>query len=126
MRRAGNVVLWTLAGLAGLLALLVVVIALFDWNMLRPWVAGKASDALQRPVAIEGDLDVEWHWRGGGLPWPHITARQLVAGHPEGFAGEGEHMAEVDYLALSINPVALFARRVEIPRLEIGDSRVLL
>ena len=126
MRRAARFVLWMLAGLAGLLALLVVVIALFNWNLLRPWVAEQASEALQRPVAIEGDLEVEWRWQGGGLPWPHITARELVAGHPDGFSGEGEDMARVDYLALSINPIPLFARHVEIPRLEIGDSRILL
>jgi len=126
MRRAARFVLWILAGLTGLMALAVVVIALFNWNVLRPWVAEKASDALQRPVAIEGDLDVEWRWQGGGLPWPHITARDLVAGHPEGFSGDGEHMAHVDYLAISINPVPLFAQHVEIPRLEIGDSRILL
>ena len=35
-------------------------------------------------------------------------------------------MARVDYLALSINPLPLFSRRVEIPRLEIGDSRIFL
>lgn len=126
MRRAARFVLWTVVGLAGLVALLIIIIAVFDWNLLRPWVAEKASDALQRPVAIEGDLDVDWRWQGGGLPWPHITARELVAGQPEGFTGQDEHMARVDYLALSVNPMPLFARHVEIPRLEIGDSRILL
>lgn len=126
MRRAARYVLWTIIGLAGLLAMLILVIALFNWNLLRPWVEEKASAALQRPVAIQGDLDVQWRWQGGGLPWPHITAHQLVAGHPEGFTGEGEQMAEIDYLGLSINPVPLFARHVEIPRLEIGSSRILL
>lgn len=126
MRRAARYILWTLGGLVGLVGLLILIIALFNWNLLRPWLEEKASSALQRPVAIQGDLDVQWRWQGGGLPWPHISAHQLVAGHPAGFSGEGEQMAEVDYLALSINPLPLFARHVEIPRLEIGDSRILL
>lgn len=126
MGRIARISLWTVAGLVGLAALLVVVVAIFDWNRLRPWVAGKASAALQRPVSIDGDLDVDWQWRDGILPWPRITARKLVAGNPEGYAGEHEQMASIDYLALSINPVPLFARHVEIPRLEIGDSRVVL
>lgn len=54
---------WAGAGLAALVLLLVVVIAVFDWNRLRPWVAAKASEALQRPVAIEGALDLDWRWR---------------------------------------------------------------
>lgn len=124
--KPARIILWTMAGVMGLLAALVLIIAVFDWNLLRPWVAGKASEALQRPVTIQGDLDVDWRWQGGGLPWPHITARELVAAHPEGYVGEGEQMAHVDYLALSVNPLPLLSRRVEIPRLEIGDSRIFL
>lgn len=126
MKRAARIFMWMSVGLVGLAVLLVVVIAVFDWNYLRPWLSQKASEALQRPVAIKGDLDVQWRWQGGGLPWPHITAHDLVANHPEGYVGEGQEMARVDYLALSINPMPLFSRRVEIPRLEIGDSRILL
>lgn len=125
MGRVARVSIWTLAGLAGLVALVVLVIAIFDWNRLRPWVSEKASEALQRPVSIEGDLDVDWQWQGG-LPWPRITVRQIVAGNPEGFAGTQGDMARIDRLALSINPLPLLSRHVEIPRLEIGDSRVVL
>lgn len=126
MGRIAKISLWVVAGLAGLVALLVLVVALFDWNALRPWVSEKASDALQRPVAIEGDLDVDWQWRSGWLPWPHVTARNIVAGQPEGFSGGDEAMARIEYLGLAINPIPLFARHVEIPRLEIGQTRIVL
>ncbi len=126
MGHMGRILLWTLAGLVGLAALLALAVALFDWNRLRPWVAGKASEALQRPVSIEGDLDVDWQWRDGVLPWPHITAGGLVARNPEGYSGGQDDMARIDYLALSVNPLPLFARHIEIPRLEIGDSRIVL
>lgn len=126
MRRATRIAVWTVAGLAGLVVLLAIFVALFNWNYLRPWVSEKASDALQRPVAIEGDLDVDWQWRSGGLPWPHITAREVVVGHPEGFAGGDDDMARIEYLAVDINPMPLLSRHVEIPRLEVGDSRIVL
>lgn len=126
MGRVAKLSLWALAGLFALIVLLVVIVAVFDWNHLRPWVAETASTALQRPVTLEGDLDVDWRWRSGALPWPHITARNIVVGHPEGFAGGDEAMARVDYLALAINPVPLFGRHVEIPRLEVGDSHIVL
>lgn len=126
MGRVARTSLWVVAGIGGLIVLLVVIVAVFDWNYLRPWVADKASEALQRPVALEGDLDVDWQWRSGGLPWPHITARNIVVGNPEGFKTDDAGMGHIDFLALSINPIPLFARHVEIPRLEIGDSRIVL
>ncbi|HLT98454.1 MAG TPA: AsmA family protein [Burkholderiaceae bacterium] len=126
MTRATRWLLWAAAGLIGVLLVLIVIIATFDWNRLRPWVEEKAGDALQRPVSIQGDLDVDWQWRSGWLPWPHISGHDIVVAHPEGFAGTGEHMARIDYLGLSVNPLPLLKRHVEIPRLEIGQSRVFL
>lgn len=127
MGRVAKISVWTVACLAGLMLLLIIIVAVFDWNRLRPWVAEKASEAVQRPVSIEGDLGVDWQWRSGALPWPHITVRNIVAGHPEGYASvQDGDMARIDYLALDINPIPLFSRHVEIPRLEIGDSRIAL
>lgn len=127
MGRFARIAAWTTAGLAGAVLLLVTVVAVFDWNRLRPWVADKASQALQRPVSIEGDLDLAWKWRSGIVPWPHITAEEVTVGHPDGYSGaKGEHMAQIAYLALDINPMPLLNRRVEIPRLEVGDSTLSL
>ena len=126
MERAARISIWIVTGLVALLALLVLIIALFNWNWLKPFVEDKASDALQRPVVIEGDLDVEWDWREGWLPWPRITAEQVTAGHPEGFEGTDENMARIEFLAVTINPMPLFTRHVEIERVEIGESRLVL
>src|SRR5207253_1566962 len=54
MGRAGR---W-LAGAAAVLALLVVIIAFFPWNVLRGPIAGFASRHLHREVTIAGDLKV--------------------------------------------------------------------
>lgn len=127
MPRFARIAAWTTAGLAAAVLVLVTVVAVFDWNRLRPWVEDKASQALQRPVAIEGDLDLAWKHRSGIVPWPHITAEDVTVGHPEGYTGaQGEHMARIAYLALDINPMPLLNRRIEIPRLEVGDSTLSL
>ena len=126
MGRAARISIWIVAVVLGLLALLLLIIALFNWNWLKPFVEEKASDALQRPVVIEGDLDVEWDWREGIIPWPRITAEQVVAGHPEGFKGAEDNMARIESLAVTLNPAPLFSRHVEIERVEIGDSRLML
>src|SRR5690606_30226648 len=78
MPRFARIAAWTTAGLAAAVLVLVTVVAVFDWNRLRPWVEDKASQALQRPVAIEGDLDLAWKHRSGIVPWPHITAEDVT------------------------------------------------
>lgn len=125
MERAARISLVTAAVSGGIAMLLIIIVAVFDWNHLRPWLAGKASAAAQRPVTIRGDLDVTWDW-GGGLPRPRIIVRDVVAGNPEGFAGARQEMARIEQLVFSVNPLPLLERRVEIPRLEIGDSIIVL
>jgi uncharacterized protein involved in outer membrane biogenesis len=47
----------------GLLALIVVWLSLFDWNMLRPALARRITAATGRPTSIDGDLKVHlWSW----------------------------------------------------------------
>lgn len=86
-------VLVALAALVGVLALLVVLVATFDWNRARPWVNDKVSQATGRRFAIEGDLSARWHWpqplETGWRRWvPGVTvqAQQLSLDNPEGFA----------------------------------------
>ena len=38
----------------------VVIIATFDWNRLKPTINQKVSADLNRPFAIRGDLGVAW------------------------------------------------------------------
>ncbi|HEX6832283.1 MAG TPA: AsmA family protein, partial [Rudaea sp.] len=74
------VVLGSIALLMVVLVLAVVVfVAAFDWNGMRPVVAQRVSSALGRQVTIDGNLDVGWrrdttgrvhHW----LPRLHVSA----------------------------------------------------
>src|SRR3954470_18263395 len=87
-----NVLLALLAILVAIPVIAVIFVATFDWNRARPWLNEKASDALDRPFAIRGDLTVEWqlparHMSGGDatwrdmIPWPHLVARDVHMGN---------------------------------------------
>ncbi|WP_156352958.1 AsmA family protein, partial [Pseudomonas sp. NBRC 111140] len=51
MTRPARILVWTLTSLFTLLAILVVVIATFDWNRVKPLLNEKVSEALHRPFA---------------------------------------------------------------------------
>ena len=60
MTRPARILVWTLASLLTVLAILVVVIATFDWNRAKPWVNERVSESTGRHFAIEGDLRLRW------------------------------------------------------------------
>jgi len=89
MTRPARILVWTLTSLFTLLAILVVVIATFDWNRVKPLLNEKVSEALHRPFAINGNLAVHWRtepeeggWRAW-VPWPHFIAEDLTLGNPD-------------------------------------------
>ncbi|NGM89006.1 AsmA family protein [Parapusillimonas sp. SGNA-6] len=131
MPRSLKIILWVCLGLVGVLALCFALLATFDWNYVRPWINQQASQAADRPVAIQGDLDVDWvraqnvqGWRGW-VPWPQITAKDVTVGNPAG-PTEGKSMAQVSSLTVLLNPLALLGKTVEVANLEIEKANVLL
>lgn len=133
MPRYVKIILWAGLGLLLALVLAFTVLATMDWNRLRPWINQQATELAGRPVAIQGDLTLDWvkpeagtdtGWRGW-VPWPRITAHDLVVGNPEGAATD-KSMARVSGLAVVINPLALPARKVQIANLEIENAQLFL
>ncbi|WP_026641021.1 AsmA family protein [Bordetella petrii] len=113
--------------LAGTLALatvaLVVVIALFDWNQLKPTVNERVSAAIGRPFAINGDLDVQWRrpaqeqgWRSW-VPWPHISMEDVTIANAEW--AEAPHLATLQRAEFSLSPLPLLARHVVIRQIQL-------
>ena len=41
-------------------AVTLVVLLNFNWNLARPWLNARTSEALGRPFAISGDLSLSW------------------------------------------------------------------
>ncbi len=101
------------AWLALSLAVLVFLVV-FDWNWARGPISRIASAQLQRTVSIDGNLDVH--------PWslkPRAEAAKIRIGQPA-WAGTGQ-MATVERLAVQIEVLPLFRRRVVLPLLRIDS-----
>jgi len=123
MTRTRKTLLWTVASLVVLLAVLVLVIAFFDWNRIKPPLNAKVSEELHRPFAINGNLAVIWQrepdqggWRAW-VPWPHVVAEDLSLGNPDW--SKQPQMVTLKRVELRISPLALLTQRVVIPRIDL-------
>jgi uncharacterized protein involved in outer membrane biogenesis len=125
MTRTRKVFTWTLASLVVLLFVLVLIIAFFDWNRIKPPLNAKVSEELHRPFAINGNLEVVWQrepeeggWRAW-VPWPHVVAQDLSLGNPDW--SKKPQMVTLKRVELRISPLALLAQRVVIPRIDLTE-----
>lgn len=130
MTRTRKILAWSVASLILLLAVLVLVIAFFDWNRIKPTLNAKVSEELHRPFAINGDLSVAWQrepdeggWRAW-VPWPHVVAQDLTLGNPEW--SKAPQMVSLKRVELRISPLALLAQRVSIPRIDLTEPDAAL
>ncbi|MHC8311357.1 AsmA family protein [Pseudomonas sp. GT1P32] len=125
MTHTPKIFAWTFASLVVLLAILVLIIAFFDWNRIKPAINTKVSEELHRPFAINGDLSVVWRreldeggWRAW-VPWPHVVAQDLSLGNPDW--SKQPQMVTLKRVELRISPLALLAQRVTIPRIDLTE-----
>ncbi|MBV4489673.1 AsmA family protein [Pseudomonas oryzicola] len=123
MTRPARILAWTFTSLLTLLAILVVVIATFDWNRVKPLLNEKVSEALQRPFAINGNLAVEWRteaeeggWRAW-VPWPHFIAEDLSLGNPAWL--DEQKMVGLERVTFRLAPLPLLFRQISIPRIDL-------
>ncbi|AZD06070.1 Exported protein [Pseudomonas chlororaphis] len=130
MTRTRKIFAWTVGSLFLLLAVLVLVIAFFDWNRIKPPLNAKVSEELHRPFAINGNLAVIWQreldeggWRAW-VPWPHVVAEDLTLGNPEW--SKAPQMVSLKRVELRISPLALLAQRVRIPRIDLTEPNAAL
>jgi uncharacterized protein involved in outer membrane biogenesis len=119
-----RILAWSLASLLLLGAGSLLLIASFDWNLLRPTLNAQVSAALDRPFAIKGELAVVWRrepemdgWRGL-LPWPHVQANDLSLGNPEW--AKGAQLVSFKRVEFRLAPLQLLLRRLVIPRIELS------
>jgi uncharacterized protein involved in outer membrane biogenesis len=111
----------------------IVFILTFDWNRARPWINAKVSEAIERPFAIRGNLQVEWErpaktmapsertWRDH-IPWPHLIANDTHVGNPAGLPAQDSGVAR--QFSFSLNPFALLSKTINIPLLRFDGPRV--
>jgi uncharacterized protein involved in outer membrane biogenesis len=130
MARPRKIIAWTLASLLILVAILVVVIATFDWNRVKPTLNAKVSEALHRPFAINGNLAVQWQrepeeggWRAW-VPWPRFVAEDITLGNPDW--SKTPQMAGLKRVEFRLSPLPLLAQRISIPRIDLTEPDAAL
>lgn len=130
MHRYLKIFIWSVCGLAAVLGLCALLLAQFNWNLVKPWLNARASQISGRPFSIQGALTVEWHhaaadstgWRGW-IPQPDIIANDVLVGNPAWMAS-GTDMARVRQVRWSLNPTALLDKKVAVSHLYL-DGPVL-
>jgi uncharacterized protein involved in outer membrane biogenesis len=133
LSRRAKISLAVLGILLAIPAVALVILLNYDWNRARPWLAARASEALQRPVELRGKLSLTWQkqplppqarsWRDH-IPWPHLVAQDVHVGNPAGLPPGDTAAAQA--LGFSLSPFALLGRKIAIPELRFEQPRLAL
>jgi len=125
MTRTRKIAIGIVGGIALLVAVLVVVIATFDWNRAKPMINERASAAMGRPFAINGDLSVKWEreqgeggWRSW-VPWPRVIANDISIGNPSW--AKAPNFATLKRGEFSLALLPLLGQRVVIRRIQLTE-----
>jgi len=128
MKRSYKILAWIAGILLVLAAALVLLVALFDWNRLKPAINDQVSTAIGRPFAIQGDLTAAWQrepsepgWRGW-IPWPTFTARDVRIGNPPWT--RQPQFAQLDALLIRVSPLPLLLHHVYVPSVQFVDPHI--
>jgi len=108
---------WTLIALGALLVSLVLILAFFDWNLMRHPLARMISARIGRPVAITGSLRVH--------PWsltPSAEVEGLTIGNP-GWAKQPT-LFSARSVTLSVSLGRLLRGQLVIPRIEVRQPSI--
>lgn len=84
---------WSLAGIAALLVLAIVALAVVPWNFLKDPITSQVEAATGRELEIRGDVSP------GLFPRPHLELQQLALANPDW--ASGPHMLTVDRLVVT-------------------------
>ncbi len=130
MSRSGKIISIIVGVFAVLVVVVVLVVAFFDWNRLKPTINQKVSTELNRPFAIRGDLGVAWErnreepgWRSW-VPWPHIHAEDILLGNPPEIPEVG--MVHLQRAEATLAPLSLLAKQLYIPWIKLQQPDALL
>ncbi len=115
----GRVLLWTGIAVGGLLVILLVVLALFDWNSLKHPIERAASAKSGRSVTLGGSLEVHiWSLT------PTVTVHGLTLGNPPWEASRP--MATIERLEIRLELLPLLKGEVVLPRVALLHPDIYL
>jgi uncharacterized protein involved in outer membrane biogenesis len=106
---------WVLLGIVGIVA---VTVALFEWNWLRGPISTYLSAKVGRPVRIDGNLHVDLSWK------PLLTAESVTVQNAE-WSTE-PLMVRAQRVAVRVEPFSLLWGPTSLPEVSLAQPRVLL
>ena len=109
---------WILLPVAALAVILLVVLALFDWNWLKAPIESAASAALGREVEIAGELEVDF------ATTPTVALEQLRIANADW--GSRPHMLTIPRVDLAVKLWPLLSGGIELPFLRVQEPDLLL
>lgn len=125
MTRTRKIAIGIVGGIALLVAVMVIVIATFDWNRAKPMINERATAAMGRPFAINGDLSVRWQreageggWRSW-VPWPRVVANDITIANTDW--GKAPYFATLKRAEFSLSPLPLLAQHVVIRHIQLTE-----
>lgn len=128
MRRSRKVLIGISGVVLALIVALVLFVALFDWNRLRPYINDKVSAAIGRPFVIEGNLTAAWRrepsepgWRSI-VPWPTFTANDIHIDNPPWT--KQPQLVRLDALQLRLSPLPLLIHHLYLPFVQFVGPHV--
>ena len=131
MSRTRKILSWVFGIFLLLVVVIVVLIATFDWNRLKPTINQKVSAELNRPFAIRGDLGVAWArnreepgWRSW-VPWPQVHADDVMLGNPPSIPDVT--MVHLQRVEATIAPLSLLHQQIYLPwiKMQKPDARLV-
>ncbi|MBE1161705.1 AsmA family protein [Dyella acidiphila] len=126
MKRSHKILAWIAGVILVLIIALILFVAWFDWNRLKPTINTRVSAAIGRPFEIQGDLSAAWqrepsepseHDFFSWMPWPTFTARDVHIGNPT-WTKQPE-FGQLDALQIRISPLPLLLHHVYIPSVQL-------
>jgi uncharacterized protein involved in outer membrane biogenesis len=128
MRLGYKILAWIVGVLLVLVVALILFVAFFDWNRLKPTIDDKVSAAIGRSFVINGDLSAAWQREPSEpglrrlLPWPTFTARDIHIGNPA-WARQSQFV-KLDALQIRISPLPLLFHHAYIPYVQLSGWSV--
>jgi len=130
MRRGRKILAWVVAIFVVLIVAIILFIAFFDWNRLKPTINEKVSEAIGRPFAINGDLSAHWSREPGEgglvglIPWPHFRALDITVANPDW--AKNKRFATLESVEFRLSPFPLIAHRIVVPEIRLGQPQIAL
>lgn len=128
MRLSLKILAWIVGVLLVLVIALVLFVALFNWNRLKPTIDDKVSAAIGKPFTIDGDITAAWSREPSEpglrslLPWPTFTARKIRIDNPPWT--KQRQLLQLDALQFRISPLPLLLHHIYVPSVQLSGLRV--